>query len=230
MELSILLIADKEPMNNNEDDIVRQWRPLITKLATLTYISSPAIDFDDLMRVGEFAVVRAVRTFDPSQGTKISSYINRLVRNAIFNEAGTFCGLFTVSHNITSLASKAHRLAQEGKTNEETAKILSENKSRKIDAEAVHDLRNMYERRLGKSHVYHETSADGGFDIETRVAQVLESVPRNDQERIIVKNRIVGKESIEGLAEQLNISPSQARRVERILIARIEDAIREIMA
>lgn len=84
--------------------ILNEYHYIVKSIVRLTCHSSAAIDVHDLYQIGDLAILEAVKSYDPSCGTTIKSFVGTVVRNAIFHEAGRFLGVFTVDHRVTSLA------------------------------------------------------------------------------------------------------------------------------
>ena len=79
---------------------MKDYLPLIHNIARSTHRSSAVIDNDDLVQIGMIAVDRAIKTHDSSRGANIKSFVTRLVRNDIYNEAARFLNVLTVDHRV----------------------------------------------------------------------------------------------------------------------------------
>src|SRR5690606_23814772 len=118
----------KTQMIDDEQDteeILNTYAPLVRRIAKSACYSSAAIDLTDLCQVGEIAVLRAIKAYDPSSGTNIRSFVAKIVRQDIYNEAARFLGVFTVDHRVTSLAAKVNQLSLAGHTDDHIAEVLN---------------------------------------------------------------------------------------------------------
>lgn len=210
-----------------EDDILNEYASLVRHIARSACYSSTAIDFADLCQVGEMAVLRAIKSYDPSCGSNIRSFITRLVRQDIYNEAARFLGVFTVDRRVTSLASKVNKLCNSGKTDEEIASILSGSGERNFDALHVRDLRIAYSRRQQVA-IESEELTDNNFADENTIKDLLDSVVKNNAERVILENRILKDATVADVSHLLNINQSRVYSIESSLKKRIKRAIKDI--
>jgi RNA polymerase sigma factor (sigma-70 family) len=203
-------------------EILNQYSSLVDRIAKNTFKSSPAIDYADLCQVGELAVLRAVKTYDPSCGANIKSYVYNVVRRDIYNEAARFLGVFTVDHKVTEIAAKANRLFEKGKSDAEIAEILSNQiKSRNFDESHIRDMRMAYTRRAA----YIISDDEGDSAEEESIEDLLSSIPSNNVEKFILNERIMGLLSADAASEALGVSLNKIYKIERILKQRIERAI-----
>lgn len=213
-------ISEKEA-----SELLHEYKPIVQRIAHSACYSSTSIDFTDLCRIGEFAVLRAIRAYDPSYGTNIRSFVARIVQQDIYNEAARFLGVFTVDHRVTGLASKVNKLHAKGKTDEEIAYLLSN--SRKIDADHVRDLRLAYGRRQS-SELQHEDVSEKDVVEEKTIRELLNAVIHTPAESILLEKRIMGNGSVKEVAGLLQLTPKQIYEMEYRLKDRIRRAIREI--
>lgn len=204
------------------EELLDEYRDMVEKIARSAIRSSAAIDVTDLCQVGEFAVLRAVRSYDPSCGTKISSYVRSIVKQAIYNEAARFLGVFTVDHKTTEVAAEVNRMAANGKSDDDIAAHLSRRFVRDYDAAHVKDLRLAYSRR-GMKPV---SSDDCGIEDMRSIADLLRDIPQNDNEIFILENRILGSMRADSAADALGLSRGTIYRIEKRLTQRIEEAIK----
>jgi RNA polymerase sigma factor (sigma-70 family) len=208
-------------MTTNDEELLNAYRSMVEGIARSTVRSSAAIDVTDLCQVGELAVLRAVRTYDPSCGTKITNFIRRIVKQAIYNEAARFLGVFTVDHKTTEIAAKVNKLCNEGKTDEEIVIILNKSFIRNFNVDHVRDLRLAYSRRYIKSVCNDERTIEDVRSFE----DLLSEVPKNENEIFILQNRILGNMRADSVAGALGISRGTVYRIEQKLTKRIEEAI-----
>lgn len=214
-------------MNDNYEDIeaiLNEYAPLVRKIARSACYSSAAIDIVDLCQVGEIAVLRAIKSYDPSSGTTARSFVSKLVRQDIYNEAARFLGVFTVDRRVTNLAAKVNRLAAKGYEDAEIAAILNKNNTRVFDASHVRDLRIAYSRRQQVA-ANEDEILDGEHTDERTIHDLLESVIQNDNERAVLKLRILGSHSVGTVARKLSLSRRHVYQIEADLKSRIKKAI-----
>lgn len=207
----------------SEQDIVQildDYRPIVRRIAHSAITSSAAVDVSDFYQIGEIAVLQAVRSYDPTCGTNIRSYISRAVRRAVFNEAARFLGVLTVDRRVTEMAAKAARFFEQGHSDQEIARRLNQDGSRNIDENHVRDLRIAYSRR----HI--QPQEEGVCDeITPSIVDLLSGIPTNENERYVLMNKILGRQSADDIALHLSISRSLVYEIEATLTTRIEEAI-----
>ena len=221
-----------QTMTNDLDDaqvveLLNQYGPIVKRIAKSACYSSATIDLQDLYQVGEIAVLHAVKSYDPSCGTTIKSFVSRVVRNRIFREAARFLGVFTVDHRVTSLAAKVNKLYAKGHSDEEISDILSGIGDRNFDSDHVRDLRIAYSRR---QHIVIEDddTADGYITKESTIQDLLLEVVQNDIEKTILDRRILGDASIKEVSAALGVTQKQLYDFENTFKERIRKAIEGI--
>ena len=206
-----------------DDSLLDEYRDTVEKIARSAIRSSPAIDVSDLCQVGELAVLRAARSYDPSCGTKMTSFVRSVVKQAIYNEAARFLGVFTVDHKTTEVAAKVNKMAESGKTDEEIAAHLNKRFARDYDIGHVKDLRLAYSRRHIKPVSHDEYCTE---DVRS-IVDLLKDIPRNENEEFVLRHRILGNMHAESAADALDISRGSVYRIEKRLTQRIEEAIND---
>ena len=211
-------------MTEDIESVLNEYAPLVRKIARSACYSSAAIDMADLYQVGEIAVLRAIKAYDPSSGASIRSFVSKLVRQDVYNEAARFLGVFTVDHRVTNLAAKVNRLANKGHDDIEIAAILNKASTRVFDADHVRDLRIAYNRRQ-HAVINEDDTLDQEYTDERTIRHLLESVIENDVERTILKLRILGSNSVGTVARTLKLTRRQVYQIEADLKLRIKKAI-----
>jgi len=210
------------------DDVVSQildqYHPLVCHIAKRACHSSATLDMSDLCQVGDMAVLRAVKSYDPASGCNIKSFVASSVRNAIFNEAARFLGVMTVDFRTTNQASYAAKMSEKGKSDQEIAEALTKKYGRNFDANHARDLRITYSRRQ-----YTPVQEDVTVDIENDVSikDLLDSVVKDELDRTILEKRIFGSVTVAQLAIDLNTSKKVVYEREASLKSRIKRAIEE---
>jgi len=210
--------------------ILNEYNYIVKRLARSACYSSASIDFSDLCQVGEIAVLQAIKSYDPTCGTTIKSFVSKVVRNEIYYEAARFLGVFTVDFRVTKLAAKAHKLHVNGLSDLEISKILSDstNPGRVFDINHVRDLRIAYGRSSQVS-IEHDTSTteDSGIEEHT-IKDLLSNIPNNNTEKYILKERILGSVSVKDVSLALNTTQKHVYEIENLLKERIKKAIEDI--
>lgn len=226
------MTLELQTMVNDLDDaqvveLLNQYGPIVRRIAMSACYSSATIDLQDLYQIGEIAVLQAIKSYDPTCGTTIKSFVSRIVRNKIFHEAARFLGVFTVDHRVTGLAAKVNKLHAKGHSDEEIADILSEVGDRNFDSDHVRDLRIAYSRR---QHIVAEDddTAEGYITKESTIQDLLDGVVQNDIERAILDRRILGDASIKEVSISLGVSQKQLYELENNFKERIKKAIEGI--
>lgn len=210
--------------NKDVNEILDEYAPLVRRIARSACHSSATIDFADLCQVGEIAVLRAIKAYDPSSGTNIRSFVSKVVRQDIYNEAARFLGVFTVDHRVTGFAAKVSKLAAKGHDDQQIAAILNQTSNRVFDADHVRDLRIAYNRRRHTT-VNEDETFDREHADERTIKDILESVVHDDFERSVLKRRILGSEAVDVVASELCVSRRRVYQVEAELKDRIKKAI-----
>lgn len=208
------------------DEILDQYHSLVKYIAKKAHYSSNTIDFDDLCQVGNIAVLRAVKAYDPSCGSGLKTFITKAVRNAIFNEAARFLGIITVNFSTTHQASLAFKLSKEGYNDTHIAEVLSKKYSRHFDADHVRDLRLVYDRKQ-YTPIQDDTIID---DIENdlTIKDLLDTIiGTNMSDRLILNERILSSNPVEDVAKFLQISKKAVYEREAALKEKIKRAIQE---
>jgi RNA polymerase sigma factor (sigma-70 family) len=210
-------------------DLLNEYNPLIRSVAHSACYSSASIDFADLCQVGDMAVLRAIKSYNPTYGTSIKSFVAKIVRQDVYNEAARFLGVFTVDRRVTSLAAKVNRLYSKGKTDDEIAILLnSESSRRSFDADHIRDLRIIYNHR---QHVDLQDDDKHEDDIaeHSTIHELLYSVVRCDLEKTILEKRLLGNTSVKELQRDLNLSKRHIYIIENDLKARIRYVFEDII-
>lgn len=204
--------------------ILQDYGGLIKKIAISAVKSSSVISEDDLFQVGVLAALNAIRVYDPSYGTNIKAYVGQAVRRAIYNEAASFLGVFTVDRRVTEIAARVNRMVNQGKTDQEIAEKLTESLKRNFDVDHIRDLRMAYAGRNLASNI-HETDL-----IETEVRSIeslLEDIPSSPEEHTVLRDKILGDKNVATISSLLNISRKKVYEIERELTAKIKKKIKE---
>jgi len=205
--------------------ILNQYHPLVRHIAKRACFSSSTIDIQDLYQVGDMAVLRAIKAYDPSSGKSIKSFVANSIRNAIFNESARFLGAITVDFRTTTQASYASKMHEKGKSDAEIAEILTKKYNRNFDVEHVRDLRITYSRR--HYNPIQDDLAVHDVENDITIKDLLESVIKDNLDRIIIENRILGLASIENLSIEFSISKKALYEREANLKQRIKRAIED---
>ena len=210
--------------DKDAESLLNEYRYIVRSIARSAIYSSATIDIADLRQVGEFAVLQAVKAYDPTCGTTIKSFVARVVRNEIFHEAARFLGVFTVDHRVTSLAAKVDKLHAKGHSDAEIAKMITSD-SRNFDADHVRDLRIAYSRRQ------HSTLTDDNLpeeysDEESTIQEILRGVVQDPTDQTILEERLLGDTSVKDVARSLNLKQYQVYDLENRLKDRIRKAIK----
>lgn len=205
--------------------ILDQYHALVRHIARRACFSSAAIDIEDLYQVGDMAVLRAVRAYEPSSGRNIKSFVANSIRNAIFNEAARFIGVMTVDFRTTNQASFATKLHEKGQTDIEVAAALTEKYGRKFDVDHVRDLRLTYSRRQ-YTQIQDDVAIDN-IENDLTIRDLLEGVVKDAMDRAILDKRILGTDSVEQVAEYLHVSKKVIYERESNLKNRIKRVIEE---
>jgi len=216
-------------MTLNDEELLRtieEYAGFIRKVAYTAITSSPTINVDDLCQIGNLAVLRAMRSYDPSCGRNIKSYICSCIRQDIYNEAARFLGVFTVDHRVTEMGAKVNRLVDDNKTDQEIAEILDERYPGKSWTESkVYDLRLAYSRRYPVTPEIEPEEIPESLHIE----QFLESIVQNDTDHKILRERILGDKSAQEVADELDLPIKKFYLLESSLKSRIQIAIQNIV-
>lgn len=211
-------------MTDASDDVnqvLNTYAPIIRRIAKSACYSSAAIDIADLYQVGEIAVLRAIKSYNPSYGMNIKSFVIHTVKQDIYNEAAKFLGIFTVDHKVSSIAAKVTKLSAKGHTDHEIANILNSSNSRSFDEDHVRDLRIAYGRRH-YACVGEEDAQDDEIFSEP-IQEILNRCVQTDNETYILKHRILGTMSAEDVASNINLSSRKVYKIE----LEIKDRIRK---
>jgi len=214
---------------NDIESILAEYKSIVYSISLSAYYSSATIELADLRQVGNVAVLQAIKSYNPSGGTNIKSYVARVVRNAIYHEAARFLGVFTVDHRVTGLASKASKLHDKGHSDEEIAEILNNTSSRNFDWRHVRDLRVAYNCGQESVTLDDQDSLEEGIGLEEQtIHEVLERAVQSPTDRTILDMRILDDYSVQDVSEKLSITQRNVYELENALKERIKRAIEEI--
>ncbi len=207
--------------------ILDDYRGLVRYVANLAYCSSSALGVEDLIQVGELAVLSAIKSYNPSYGVNIRGFVARIVRQEVFAEAARFLGVFTVDNRTTNLGSRVSKMFASGKNYDEIATTLSSETGRNLDSDHVRDLRLAYERRSGQDVSESvDIPQDDVFNC-LHIENILYSVVESDVDRVLIEKRILSKTPMQEVCKILNLGPNAAYEAERRLRYKIEKAIED---
>lgn len=206
--------------------ILDQYHLLVRHIAKRAHHSSSCLDINDLYQVGDMAVLRAIKAYDPSFGKNIKSFVSNSIRNAIFNEAARFLGVITVDFRTTNQASFAAKMYEKGKSDQEIADMLTNKYGRNFDADHARDLRIIYSRKQ-YVQAHEDIMIEGDNNDIQSINDLLDSVVRNEEDRTILNVRILGGCTIDKIAALLHISKKAVYKKETCLKARIKHAIED---
>jgi RNA polymerase sigma factor (sigma-70 family) len=216
-------------MTINDEELLRaldSYTGFVRKVAYTAITSSPTIDVEDLFQIGQLAVLRALKSYDPTCGRNIKSYVCSCIRQDIYNEAAHFLGVFTVDHRVTEMGSKINKFVESGKTDQEIAEILNKRyPGRNWTNSKVYDLRLAYTRRQAIPIDVEPEEIPESLYIE----QFLQSIVQDDNDRIILRCRILGDSSAIELAGEMDIPIKKLYSLESSLKSRIKVAIQNIV-
>lgn len=202
----------------SEEQLLEEYKPLVEKIAKITYTSSSVIGIDDLIQIGKMAVINAVRTFDPSCGPNLKSYINLLVRQAIFKEAGTFCGVFTLPQKVLSKASRINRLYNDGVSLEKIQDLTE------TPIDNIKDLLILYRHITTKG--IHD-ALNKAYESSPDVMKFLQNLSLTKIEESILWDKILGDKDVDYIAKESGLTIRHVYEIENNLKSRIIEKIYE---
>lgn len=211
----------------NVEHILNEYAPIVKRIAKTAYCSSSVVDITDLYQIGELAVLKAIKSYDPSSGSNIKAYVSRVVKNDIYTEAAKFFGIFTVDHRIPNLSVKISKLHEQGYTDVEIAKKLSTSE-RTFDPSYIRDVRIAHGRRHYYLVAENQSLIEDSYNDQDSIEQFLRTVASNDNEDFILKNRVLGDMSKQDVSIHLKISIEKVDHIENILKNRIKKSIEEM--
>jgi len=193
---------------------IQELEPIIKRIANKTHHISPVISKEDLEQVGRLSAFKALRSFDPTKGKSIKSYIYKCVQRAIYEEASSFYGPYRLPHRILRLCSKINTLAGVEASGEEISSILNAEKSpiKKTTPDTVRKLKVLYRGVASDSDCL--CSNDDHF---------LQEITVSELERNILYYRYIHNYSLKETSQILGISIGRLRGLEAILKGRIRD-------
>lgn len=195
-------------------ELLSQYSTLVRRIAKSACYSSASIGFEDLCQVGNLAILKAAKLYNPTYGTSIKSFIAYIVRRDIYHEAARFLGIFTVDYRVTNLASRISKLFDMGKNDKEIAVIINkQNSHRHFDAAYVRDLRIAYNYRQ-QTDIKVDDLLEEDIAQETTIQEFLYNLVRNNVEHILLEKRLLGNASIKEVAELLHLSQRRVYSLE----------------
>jgi RNA polymerase sigma factor (sigma-70 family) len=201
-------------MVDEAEEVLNEYAGLVRSIVRSTNYSYRTLDADDLMQIGNLAVLRAIKAYDPSCGTNIRSFVANAVRQDVYREAARFLGILTVDFRVTKMAAKVTKLLAAGTTELEVGKELN------LNPDEVRDLRMAYTHRdCGVLHDDHPHQDDPD------IYDLLHGVANSPEDRVIMDYRILSKNPIERVMDKLGISMKKAYALEASLKSRILSAI-----
>lgn len=179
---------------------------IIKHIAKSAYRSSNVLDLEDLYQIGYLAVERALKTYNSALGD-MSNYVTKIIKQDIYKESAKFIGVFTVDHRTTHLAAKVNDLYNKNYSIEKIASLL------KIKEKLVERLLCLYKHNI--SIEYNNLTCED-VDYDSFISYLKENIV-SYEEKMFLKNRILGNMSIKEIAEILDIELYKAYQIESIL-------------
>jgi RNA polymerase sigma factor for flagellar operon FliA len=80
-------MPEKKPAKPSQGDLVKQYSPLVKRIAYHLMVRLPAsVEVDDLIQVGLIGLMDAINRFDGSQGAQFESYATQRIRGAMLDD------------------------------------------------------------------------------------------------------------------------------------------------
>lgn len=189
-------------------------KPIVERIAKKTLYLSPVLSQDDLEQVGYLSAFKAIKTFDPSKGSNIKSYLYKCIQRAIYEEASNFYGPYRLPHRILRLCIKINKLSNLGCSDDEISKRLNAEKSpiKKVKPDTIRQLRLLY---CGREK-----------DINILLAEELpklEELSLSNLERNIIYYRFLNHLSIKDTVSLLGIKRKELKEIETLLKYRLRE-------
>lgn len=78
---------NKPAKKPNQEDLVKQYAPLVKRIAYHLMVRLPAsVEVDDLIQVGLIGLMDAINRFDGSQGAQFESYATQRIRGSMLDD------------------------------------------------------------------------------------------------------------------------------------------------
>jgi RNA polymerase sigma-B factor len=217
------------------DDAVEQYMPLARRLASRYHRGREPLD--DLMQVAYLGLVKAVDRFDPSVGTRFSSFaiptISGELRRHFRDTSWTLHvprGVQEAALDVTRATGElSHRLGRAptiGELSEQTG-LAAESVSDALHARSVQELTSLDQPRAG-GHAGDATVADmvgrdddriDLVDHRVTVAPLIRALPQREREILFL--RFARDMTQTEIAERVGCSQMQVSRLLRRAIARL---------
>lgn len=129
------------------DEDIKQWKPLVCKIAN-RYIYNPyKLDIDDIEQIGCIGLLRGLNTFDESKNIKLKTYLFHCIKWAIDKEIEYHKKLKRVSnYNTSSLDIPV------GEDNETTLGELIEDTGLRVEEDVIQSiLMDRYRKEIMKT-------------------------------------------------------------------------------
>lgn len=187
-------------MDQQPDKAYAKYRGLIRSLINSIVVNNPSVvDYQDLQQVGAMAVVTALQSYDPSQGS-LPSYIRRCIRNALLEQANIFNGVFTVDEKVRRRGNQVRKMRRSGMSDEEIMSGLGI----KTRATFLSLVELVDSHAVDIEHV--EVSADSTLD-EKSIMKMLIEIGLSKIEIKFV-DLTINNYSMDAIAEQMQLSRS----------------------
>ena len=176
-----------------QEDIIKQFYPLIDKSAYNFQTNVALFDFDDRVQIGMLAIVESIRTYNGR--SKFSTHVNNMIRYAFLNERNKQCSVknFGVQDesgksrpaDVVSLYTEVYTGSKNNKSYSETIADMFEDKS----------LRSALDECIKK---------DGWNKIGSLI---------NERERYCIEQVYIHERTMKELADEFGVTHQRVRQL-----------------
>lgn len=237
----------------NEDDLASAEKLILSHLRLVAFIAKQYrgynLPFYDLLQEGTVGLMKAVKTFDPEKGFRLSTHailhiksniLEFIVRNWSIVKTVTTKSKRKLFFNLRKMNHLSHnRIAEElNVTESETIEMASFFKNMPLDFNrsiaVSHDEFAFAPEDYLKDMTYEPTNVIQKKNKQTLLTSGIESAMESLDERskFIITQRYMVEEPItlKSLSEKYNVSKERIRQIEAVALAKIKNNIPKHLA
>ena len=163
-------------MDESSDKLYAKYKGMIRSMIHSVVVNNPSVvSIEDLQQAGALALVVALKSYDPSEGS-FHSYIRRCIRNALLQQANSFNSGVTVDEKVRRQANAIVKMRSQGLSDDDImARLGVKNRATFLS------LVDLADNRVADVDQIEIPTSDKGMD-EEQLWRQLSDIPLSDQE------------------------------------------------
>ena len=215
----------------DREGLIREYFPLVKRIARRVHRLVPSVDVDDLIGDGSIGLIRAVDHFDPQRGPTLEHYARQLIVGAMLN------GI----RRMDPVSERARRAIRDGEN--ERYRIATERGSVPTNNE-MEQLRPGFARATLAAHRGVPLSIDASLPEGERIPNdwstdpaivfmhregsvelqaLLDRLPQRHRE--LLRAHYFGEHSLRDIGKRMRISPQRASQLHVAAIEKLRKAV-----